>query len=73
MIVFDHLMAHDSTVLSNELNWRNTDWAKEVGPKLGDLNWKEDFDRVGEGEQGAVRGGSEHAGGSQGRHEAEGA
>ena len=22
MIVFDHLMAHDSTVLNNELNWR---------------------------------------------------
>ena len=30
MIVFDHLTAHNSTVLNNELNWRNTDWAKEA-------------------------------------------
>ena len=25
MIVFDHLTAHNSTVLNNELNWSNTD------------------------------------------------
>ena len=30
MIVFDHLTAHNSTVLNNELNWSNTDWAKEA-------------------------------------------
>ena len=30
MIVFDHLTTHNSTVLNNELNWRNTDWAKEA-------------------------------------------
>ena len=30
MIVFDHLTEHNSTVLNNELNWRNTDWAKEA-------------------------------------------
>ena len=30
MIVLDHLSAHNSTVLNNELNWRNTDWAKEA-------------------------------------------
>ena len=30
MIGFDHLTAHHSTVLNNELNWRNTDWAKEA-------------------------------------------
>ena len=30
MIVFDHLTAHNSTVLNNELNWSNTDWAKET-------------------------------------------
>ena len=32
VIVFDHLTAHNSTVLNNELNnyWRNTDWAKEA-------------------------------------------
>ena len=30
MIVFDHLTTHNSTVLNNELNWRNTDWAKET-------------------------------------------
>jgi len=30
IIVFDHLTAHNSTVLNNELNWRNTDWAKEA-------------------------------------------
>ena len=31
MIVFDHLTAHNPTVLNNELNWSNTDWAKEAG------------------------------------------
>ena len=30
MIVFDHLTTHNSKVLNNELNWRNTDWAKEA-------------------------------------------
>ena len=30
MTVFDHLTAHNSTVLNNELNWSNTDWAKET-------------------------------------------
>jgi len=30
MIVFDHLTAHNSTVLNNELSWRNTDWASEA-------------------------------------------
>ena len=30
MIVFDHLTTHNSTVLNNELNWSNTDWAKEA-------------------------------------------
>ena len=30
MIVFDHLTAHNSTVLNNELNWGNTDLAKEA-------------------------------------------
>ena len=30
MIVFDHLTTHNSRGLNNELNWRNTDWAKEA-------------------------------------------
>ena len=30
MIVFDHLTIHNSTVLNNELNRSNTDWAKEA-------------------------------------------
>ena len=30
VIVFDCVTAHNSTVLNNELNWRNTYWAKEA-------------------------------------------
>ena len=30
MIVFDHLMAQNLTVLNNEFNWSNTDRAKEA-------------------------------------------
>ena len=30
MIVFDHLTAHNSTVLNNVLNRSNTDWAKQA-------------------------------------------
>ena len=36
---------------------------REMGPKLGGATL-ERVDRAGEGEQGAIRGGSEHAGGS---------
>ena len=30
MIVFDHLTTHNSTVLNDELNCRDTDWASEA-------------------------------------------
>ena len=40
MIVFDHLTAHNSTVVINELNWSNIDWAKEASEIKSLLNKK---------------------------------
>ena len=44
---------------------------REVGPRLGELHWKESMHRPGQGEQGATRGGNGHAGGSSSSEETE--
>ena len=37
MVVIDHLVTLNSTVLNNELNWGGTDWIKERGVHLFDI------------------------------------